>query len=193
MRLALLVGARVGEIVGYVAGRTRFTSMIRTRAAWLIPAARCKNGRDHMLPLVPLARDTVQELLSLIGPGEEFLFPTRSSRRSGPMRSNSLTQAMDFFSKRVAGTGGAETWSADPPTPHDLRRSLETRLAELRVPKEVRDRVLNHVSSDVGDKHYNLHDYADQKRDALMRWSGALSAVLHGAAANVTPLRSAAP
>ena len=109
------------------------------------------------------------------------------------MRSNSLTQAMDFFSKRVAGDSREKTWDAEPPTPHDLRRTLETRFAELRIPKEIRDRVLNHVSSDVGDKHYNMHDYADEKRDALTRWSAALSAILWGIGANVTLLRSVAP
>jgi integrase len=187
LRLALLLGARVGEIVGLARCELAHVDD-PARAAWTVPAARVKNGRDHLLPLPPLARDTVLELLSLIGPDEQFLFPTRSGRRNGPMRSNSLTQAMDFFSKRVAG---ATTWDAEPPTPHDLRRTLETRLAELRIPKEIRDRVLNHVSSDVGDRHYNLHDYAHEKRDALTRWSAALSAILHGTTADVVPLRRA--
>jgi hypothetical protein len=74
-----------------------------------------------------------------------------------------------------------------------LRRTLETRLAELRVAKEIRDRVLNHVSSDVGDKHYNLHDYSAEKRDSLTRWSATLSAILWGSADNVTQLRGAGP
>jgi integrase len=192
LRLALLLGARVGEIAGLA--RCELAHIDDpARAAWTIPATRVKNGRDHLLPLPPLARDTVLELLSLIGPDEQFLFPTRSGRRNGPMRSNSLTQAMDFFSKRVARDSREKTWDAEPPTPHDLRRTLETRLAELRIPKEIRDRVLNHVSSDIGDKHYNMHDYADEKRDALARWSAALSAILWGTGANVTLLRSVAP
>jgi integrase len=131
LRLALLLGARVGEIAGLA--RCELAHIDDpARAAWTIPATRVKNGRDHLLPLPPLARDTVLELLSLIGPDEQFLFPTRSGRRNGPMRSNSLTQAMDFFSKRVARDSREKTWDAEPPTPHDLRRTLETRLAELR-------------------------------------------------------------
>jgi integrase len=191
LRLALLLGCRVGELAGLA--RCELVHIDDpSHATWTIPGARVKNGRDHLLPLPPLARDTVVELLSLIGPNEQFLFPTRSARRNGPMRSNSLTQSMDFFSKRIAGDDHAKTWSADPPTPHDLRRTLETRLAELRIPKEIRDRVLNHISSDIGDKHYNLHDYVVEKRDALTRWSAALSAIVWGTGANVTPLRGAA-
>jgi hypothetical protein len=56
-----------------------------------------------------------------------------------------------------------------------------TRLAELRVPKEVRDRVLNHVVGDVGNRHYNLHDYIDEKREALARWARMVAAIAAGA------------
>jgi integrase len=70
------------------------------------------------------------------------------------------------------------TWRAELPTPHDLRRTVGTRLAELRVPREVRDGVLNHAARDVGTKHYNLHDYADEKREALNRWAVAVAATL---------------
>lgn len=186
LRLALLTGARVGEIAGL--SRSELAHVDDpTRAAWIIPGGRTKNGRDHLIPLPPLARGTVIELLETIGPGEQFLFPTRSRDRSGPIRGNTLTQAMDFFSKRVDGHD-ASSWKAEPPTPHDLRRTLETRLAKLRIPKEIRDRVLNHVPSDVGSKHYNLHDYADEKRDALTHWSAALSSILQEQDATVVSI-----
>jgi hypothetical protein len=66
------------------------------------------------------------------------------------MQGNSLTQAMDYFSGRVArelsdnllrNAGEAmRTWKLDPPTPHDLRRTVgDAAPAELRVKKEIRD------------------------------------------------------
>ena len=70
------------------------------------------------------------------------------------------------------------SWKADPPSPHDLRRTVETRMAALGIPQEHRDRVLNHVTGGIGAKHYNRHDYAAEKRDALMRWSVVLSSIL---------------
>jgi integrase len=110
------------------------------------------------------ARAIVIELLERLKPHENFLFPTRA-RRGGPMRGNTLTQAMDYFGERmVAEDEAARSWRLDPPTPHDLRRTVETRLAELRIPKEIRDRVLNHIPTDVGSKHYNKHDYARSGR-----------------------------
>jgi integrase len=188
LRLALLTAARVSEVAGISRGELEHISD-PGKAAWIIPGSRTKNGREHLIPLSPLARATVIDLLELLEPEQQFLFPTRS-RRGGAMQGNSLTQAMDYFSGRVAGelsdnlsrnAGEAmRTWKLDPPTPHDLRRTVETRLAELRVPKEIRDRVLNHIPSDVGSKHYNRHDYADEKRAALTRWSAAISSILEG-------------
>jgi len=46
-------------------------------------------------------------------------------------------------------------------------------------------------AGDVGSIHYNLHDYADEKREALNRWALALGAILGNPAGAVVvaPLR----
>jgi integrase len=188
LRLALLTGGRISEIAGICRAELEHIGE-RSRAGWIIPGARTKNGRDHLVPLVPLAADIVLELLAELKADDEYLLPTRSRRRAGPIRGNTLTQAMDYFSRRLAGGATAiKTWRTEPPTPHDLRRTVETRLAGLRVPKEIRDRVLNHVPGDVGSKHYNLHDYADEKRDALNRWAKLVNALVTGTGAAVVEL-----
>ena len=70
---------------------------------------------------------------------------------------------------------------------------METRLAALGTPKEVRDRVLNHAQTDVGSKHYNLYEYAAEKRAALMRFESALTAILAGESAAVVSLADGGP
>jgi integrase len=100
-----------------------------------------------------------------------------------------LAEAMEGFGRRLHGSDDAiKTWRAEPPSPHDLRRTVGTRLAELRIPKEIRDRVLNHVSTDVGSKHYNLHDYSDEKRDALNRWARVVNTLVTGTGTAVVEL-----
>lgn len=190
LRLALLTGARVSEVTGI--NRTELIDIADPSAsAWAIPGTRTKNGRDHLIPLSSLARDIVLNMLGMIEPGERFLLPTLSLKRVGSMVGNSLTQGMGRFAARIEGdTDAAKTWRADPPTPHDLRRTVETRLAALRIPKETRDRVLNHVAGGVGAKHYNMHDYADEKREALNRWSLAVAAILDPVAAPVVDFAS---
>jgi integrase len=173
LRLALLTMTRIGEVAGINRGEFDWLGE-PGRAAWTIPGARTKNGRDHLIPLSSLARDTILDLLDTIQPGEHYLLPTRSKRRGGSMTAKALWQVMSDFGHRLDGDDIAvRTWKADPPSPHDLRRTGSTRLAELRIPKEIRDRVLNHIPGDVGSRHYNLHDFADEKREALTRWASA--------------------
>jgi integrase len=190
LRLAFLTGCRVSEIAGI--SRAELHDIGNpANAAWLIPGTRTKNKRDHLVPLAPLAREVVLELLATIEPGEQYLFPTRSRQRSGPVRGNTLSQFMSYFAHRTTGDDdAAKTWRADSPSPHDLRRTMETRLSALGVAKEVRDRVLNHVQGDVGSKHYNLHQFVGEKRAALMRFEGALTAILAGESAAVVSLEA---
>jgi integrase len=194
LRLALLTGCRVGEIAGISRGELQNTDN-PTSAAWLLPGSRTKNGRDHLVPLAPMARQTVLDLLAMIDSGETYLLPTRSRSRKGPMRSNSLTQAMAYFGGRLqpgVDDPAIATWSADPPSPHDLRRTLETRLASIGIPKEIRDRCLNHIPADVGTRHYDRHDYQHEKRAALAQWEGLLTAILSGGSVVALATRRAA-
>ncbi len=188
LRLALMTGARANEIAGIArAELERIGDPVRS--AWIIPGSRTKNRQDHLIPLSPLARLVVLDLLEMIEPGEPYLLPTRSRRRRGPVRSNSVTQGMANFVGRLKGTDDAtRTWCADPPTPHDLRRTLGTRLAELQIPKEIRDRCLNHIPADVGSRHYNLHDFEPEKRAAFNRWAAVVEAIITGSGAAVVPI-----
>lgn len=176
LKLALMTGARRGEVAGI--NRAELLDLDNpTGAAWLIPGARTKNGRDHLIPLASLARETVLAMLALIDPAEPFLLPTQSTKRRGPMPAETLTRAMANFADRIEGDAAA-TWKANPPSPHDLRRTLETRLAALGIAKDIRDRCLNHVPGDVGAKHYDRHSYLPEKRAALARWNDALGTIL---------------
>jgi integrase len=178
LRLALLTGTRAGEVAGLCRSEVENIGD-EAKAAWTIPAIRSKNKREHLVPLSPPARATVIELMELAGAEQPYLVPTHSRRRQGPMRANGIWWALDHFRDQLPGDDDAtRTWRLDAPSPHDLRRTVETRLAELRIPKEIRDRVLNHAAGDVGSKHYNRHDYADEKREALDRWSHVLAAIL---------------
>jgi len=66
---------------------------------------------------------------------------------------------------------------------HELRRTVRTRTAALRIPREISARVLNHVDEyerGVHDESYNRCDYLDEKLDALVRWEAELQLLLEG-------------
>ncbi|HTE41310.1 MAG TPA: hypothetical protein VK629_10780, partial [Steroidobacteraceae bacterium] len=61
----------------------------------------------------------------------------------------------------------------EPFTPHDLRRTVRTGLAKLKVEPHIAERVLNHVQERIAGT-YDVHDYADEKRAALEKWAAHL-------------------
>jgi hypothetical protein len=55
------------------------------------------------------------------------------------------------------------------PVVHDLRRTLRTGIALLRVPPHVAERCLNH-SLGVIESTYDTFDYFEERRDAMRKW-----------------------
>jgi integrase len=187
LRLALLTAARASEVAG--ARKSEFENLDNLdRATWLIPSERTKNKTGHLLPLPPLAVETVKAAIELSGDGE-FLYPTRLGR-GGPIDRHTLTVAMTRFGQNLKGPT-AKTWQQEIPTPHDLRRTCNSRLARMGIPKEIRDRALNHITSlrDPESKHYNLYEFQAEKRAALGKWAAEIQGIIEPAV--VVPIRAA--
>jgi integrase len=188
LRLILLTGVRPGEAAGIARGE--LTNLDESGAArWIIPASRSKNGRAHLVPLTEMARQTVLAALELAGDESEFLFPSPAIDGT-PITAHALAVAMARFAKSLDSTVG-KSWRPERPSPHDLRRTLATRLAELGIAKEDRDAVLNHARTDVGSKHYDLYDREREKRRALDLWTSTLTAIIERrpAKSNVVSLK----
>lgn len=60
----------------------------------------------------------------------------------------------------------------------DLRRTCETMLAELGVPRDVRAQIQSHGLGGVQARHYDRHDYAREKREALATWEARVLALV---------------
>jgi integrase len=156
--------------------------------SWLLPSARSKNGRALFLPLSPLAVELITEALALAGEGE-CVFPSRVNG-GDPIAGHALTTAMRRLGAALPDSApGADTWRADVPTCHDLRRTAASRLAAAGTPTEDISAILNHVASGVTAKHYSMYDRAAEKARALSRWSQALGAILTPPEPNIITLR----
>ncbi|MGA9010498.1 MAG: tyrosine-type recombinase/integrase [Xanthobacteraceae bacterium] len=181
LRLALLTATRAGEVAGL--GRDELENLDQSdRAVWLIPGARTKNGRDHAVPLSDMACDAIKSALALIGPEKEFVFAA-GVKRGGAMSPHALAVAMRRMTGALEGAG-ADTWEAEPPTPHDLRRTAATRLASLGAVREDISAILNHVRRDITGRVYDRYDRLIEKRRALAAWEIALSSILHNGPAS---------
>ena len=60
-------------------------------------------------------------------------------------------------------------------TPRDIRRTCKTLMCEAGLSKEIRDRIQNHALQDVSSRHYDRHDYLNEKRQALEIWEAKLN------------------
>ena len=60
-------------------------------------------------------------------------------------------------------------------SPADLRHTVETHLAAVKIWPEVRAHLQSHGLSGVQTRHYDRHTYLDEKRDALRRLFRLLS------------------
>ena len=81
----------------------------------------------------------------------------------------------DFTS--LIATPDVEMGLDEPFTPHDLRRTVRTRLAEIGIPDVIAERVLGHKLQGLFAV-YNQHSYDNEKRQALIKWENKLSAII---------------
>ena len=170
LRFLLLTGARSNEVCSMPWSEISFDA-----ATWILPVERSKNARAHLLPLTA----SMLEILGNRPQTDRPVFWTPTAK----LEPNALAKLL-----RTALASGAV--KIEPFTVHDLRRTVETNLAAAAVPAEIRDRVLNHAPRGTGARHYNVHDYAGEKRIALETWERRLQSLLTGApAGTVTPLR----
>src|SRR5262249_52778664 len=119
-------------------------------------------------------RAAVDIVRQALADGAENVFPGHTSLALN----NSLTVA------RTRGKLAGEHW-----TPHDLRRTAISKMAEMGVAEHVLSRIANHAkaggSASITGRVYNQHSYADEKRQALEAWAGRLAQIT---GENVIPL-----
>jgi integrase len=174
LRLVLATGVRPGEAAGMARSELEFDER-GAPIGWTIPAARSKNRRVHFVPLSPLARAAITEAMALNDGALVFA-----------ARNYTLAAAMARLATvLLEGESGVKSWKADPPTPHDLRRTTATKLAAAGIPGEDVSAILGHARADVTGKHYDMYRRADEKRRALDRWSRILKSIVEPAPASV--------
>jgi integrase len=182
-RMLLLSGQRRGEVAEMMWGEL---DLDRERV-WNIPAARMKAKRPHEVPLTGAMVDLLKDLHEHRGAGE-FVFSTTLGER--PISGFSKVKAR--IDGKIAearaeelGKDAAEKSLLSPWTIHDIRRSVRTGLGAIpSVPYNVRELVIAHVPPELVET-YDLHDYRDEKRQALTLWGERLARIIEPTPANV--------
>lgn len=169
LRLLILTAQRRDEV-----GGMQWSELDTAAKQWILPSARTKNHREHVLPLVPAA---------LI-----LLPPRRADRHhifgDGPRREGDQHRGFSGWSKSkaaldariLAARNKAEADAEPLPhwTVHDLRRTAATVMADrLGVLPHIVEAILNHVSGHRGGVAgiYNRARYQAEMRAALKLWT----------------------
>ena len=196
LKLILITGQRPGEVAG-----------IHTKEIdgewWTIPVERAKNKTAHRVFLTKTA-------LEILGESEGYFFPSPTVDStgytgSGHIDENAVAYAIrrnlkDYKPRRsikgetisMVKVKEERKMVMEHFTPHDLRRTAATFLAQLQFPDETIDAVLGHKKTGVV-KIYNRHKYDLEKQKALEAWERKLTAITTGTeTAKVIPLRKMA-
>jgi integrase len=178
LKIALLTAARAGEVAGM--REEEIVDIDSSRARWEIPAHRSKNGHAHVIPLSALAAQLITEAMAMAVRKSPYLFASPTVK-GAPITAHALAVAMQRMGGRItAEMPGFDSWLAEPASPHDLRRTVATRLASLGVPSEDVAACLNHVRRDVTGRHYDMHARLIEKRRALDLWAQTIEQLITG-------------
>lgn len=160
VRLLILLGQRRGETAALQDIHYSDNAQLLT-----LPPEITKNGREHLLPVGPLAAEYLAKRVRL-GRRGALLFQAVGSDKPFSGWSK-CKKALDKLA------------SIAPWTLHDLRRTFRTGLGRLGVAPHIGERLVNHISaqSEV-EQIYDLHKYVEPMREAMKTWEAHIARIL---------------
>lgn len=129
------------------------------------PKGRRTKVRDHMLPMTDLTREILSRRKTQAMNG--WLF---THTGNAPLNSATPSHAVTDICRAMQAAGEC--------TEHfqmsDIRRSCETRQAEMGISEDLRAQLQSHGLAGVQNRHYNKYRYLDEKRQVLEAWEARL-------------------
>ena len=185
LKLLLVTAQRKGEVT-----QAEWSEIDMEKGWWTIPSGKTKNKRIHRVPLTGMAVSLLKEAKGL-AKDSKWVFPSVKDQSITPrsisrtIRNNSQKRPSDH-PKHKPPYG--DFFEIAHFTPHDLRRTAATLMAEARIDGHNISKVLNHTIGGVTDTHYNHYSYDPEKRKAFEVWERKLQSILTGQKAKVVNL-----
>jgi integrase len=175
LKLQLLIGARCGEISGLCAEEIN-----RQEWTWTLPAARSKNKRPRVTPMIGVARHILEARLSTVKSGPLFKSETGTVLTAAHVGRHLLARR--------------DKLPIDKFTTHDLRRTVATMLVETGAALELVAAVVGHEAGGKETRtlvrHYVRTDLIERKVHVLRAWDSRLQDIVAGReTGNVVRLR----
>ena len=171
IRLLILLAARRSEIGGMA-----WSEIDVERGTWTLPAERSKNGRKHTLPLLPMALDIIKGVPRMVS--RDQLFGARSE---------------DGFASCDKGKAALDARASIAKwTPHDIRRAVATRLADIGIAPHIIEQILNHQSGHKAGPAgiYNRSSYEREVHNTLALWCDHVRILVAGGERKIVPMKA---
>ena len=161
IKMLFLTGQRLGET------RKMKRSCINGNV-WTIPSDDTKNKVANEVPLSDLALQVIEELEPITG-NSDYVFES-------PVKKNTPVLDVKRTVTNIRNESKVNDFRA-----HDIRRTVSTHMAKLKVDRTVLGKLLNH-SGNAGDTHvtaiYDRHDYYEEKQKAIDLWTDHLKQII---------------
>jgi integrase len=145
-----------------------------------------KQPRAHRLPLTKCALQIVKGYVERKGADGESLPYLFTNNGKVPVRVETLSGVVS----NIATSMLQKRTARSPFQFRDIRRTCETMLASMGISKDIRAQILSHGLGGVQDRHYDRHEYMDEKWRALEAWDARLLEIASGVQrANVVPMK----
>ena len=172
IRMLMCTGCRLNEVAG-----ARWREFDLEGRLWTIPAERFKSNAQHVVPL----SDEAMALLVALPRWHrgDHLFSSIYGMKPVAAFSKMKTRV----DERMGGNISAWTF-------HDIRRTVRTRLSELRVPEPIAELVIGHGRKGLL-RIYDQSERLGEVREALALWAARLRSIVTPPPDNVVALHKA--
>lgn len=165
IRLLFLTAQRSGEVCGMEWNHINLDAGI-----WTLPKEITKSGRAHIVHLSGQAVAILKVIFPLTG-SDRYVF-TSAKDHERHIETRSLSQALR---KRIKAS---DLSNMEPFTPHDLRRTAASRMADMSIAPHVIEKILNHIM--IGPMGiYNKADYFPERKEALKMWGERIEQLMN--------------
>jgi len=167
VKLMALLGQRENEIA-----RMRWDELDLERKLWTLPASRTKNDEPHTIPL-PDAAIAILRPLPNTKPKQGFVFANHEGKP--PTAFSHAKRRIDKAIAEANDNKAIPDWVF-----HDLRRTMVSGMARLRIALPVIEKVVNHKSGTFRGivAVYQHHDFAGEKAAALDAWANFVLSII---------------
>ena len=175
----LATGTRIGEMI-----QARWTDIDETARTWFIPAENVKTRQSHLVHLSAFALEQISVMKQyrtspylLSGRKKDSPFDSKTITKQVRDRVHIQDKADRAAKKRTVHAVGALLLTGGAWTPHDLRRTMASRMGDLGVLPHVIEACLNHKPPSKIVRTYQRAEYLPEREHAFKVWGDRLALI----------------